>query len=100
MAAIPFDQREGWIWFDGELVPWTDAQIHVLTHGLHYGSRVFGGEPAYGGGIFKPTDYSERSKLSAELLDFAIPYSVAEIDAAKPLVLEKNGQADAYVRPL
>jgi len=100
MAAIPFDQREGWIWFDGELVPWADAQIHVLTHGLHYGSCVFEGERAYGGEIFKSTEHSERLKHSAELLDFAIPYSVAEIDAAKRLVLEKNGQTDAYVRPL
>src|SRR3954453_8637083 len=100
MAAIPFDQREGWIWFDGELVPWADAQIHVLTHGLHYGSCVFEGERAYGGEIFKSTEHSERLKHSAELLDFAIPYSVAEIDAAKRLVLEKNGQKDAYVRPV
>ena len=100
MAAIPFDQREGWIWFDGELVPWADAQIHVLTHGLHYGSCVFEGERAYGGEIFKSTEHSERLKHSAELLDFAIPYSVAEIDAAKRLVLEKNGQTDAYVRAL
>ncbi len=100
MAAIPFDQREGWIWFDSELVPWADAQIHVLTHGLHYGSCVFEGERAYGGEIFKSTEHSERLKHSAELLDFAIPYSVAEIDAAKRLVLEKNGQTDAYVRPL
>jgi branched-chain amino acid aminotransferase len=100
MAAIPFDQREGWIWFDGELVPWTDAKIHVLSHGLHYGSCVFEGERAYGGEIFKSTEHSERLKRSAELLDFAIPYSVAEIDAAKRLVLEKNGQTDAYVRPL
>ena len=100
MAAIPFDQREGWIWFDGELVPWADAKIHVLTHGLHYGSCVFEGERAYGGEIFKSTEHSERLKHSAEMLDFAIPYSVAEIDAAKRLVLEKNGQTDAYVRPL
>ena len=100
MAAIPFDQREGWIWFDGELVPWADAKIHVLTHGLHYGSCVFEGERAYGGEIFKSTEHSERLKHSAEFLDFEIPYSVAEIDAAKRLVLEKNGQTDAYVRPL
>ena len=100
MAAIPFDQREGWIWFDGELVPWTDAKIHILSHGLHYGSCVFEGERAYGGEIFKSTEHSERLKRSAELLDFAVPYSVAEIDAAKRLVLEKNGQTDAYVRPL
>src|SRR5688572_31379517 len=100
MAAIPFDQREGWIWFDGELVPWTDAKIHILTHGLHYGSCVFEGERAYGGEIFKSTEHSERLKKSAEILDFEIPYSVAEIDAAKRLVLEKSGLKDAYLRPV
>jgi branched-chain amino acid aminotransferase len=100
MSAIPFDQRDGWIWFDGALVPWADAKVHVLTHGLHYASCVFEGERAYGGEIFKGTEHSERLKRSANLLDFEIPYSVAEIDAAKRLVLEKNGQQDAYVRPL
>ncbi len=100
MSVIPFHLRDGWIWFDGKLVPWKDAQVHVLTHGLHYGSCVFEGERAYGGAIFKCTEHSERLKKSAELLDFDIPFSVAEIDAAKRLVLEKNGQKDAYVRPV
>jgi branched-chain amino acid aminotransferase len=100
MAATPFDQRDGWIWYDGQLVPWKDAQLHVLSHGLHYGSGVFEGERAYGGVIFKSTEHSERLRRSAEILDFEIPYSVAEIDAAKALVLQKNGQPDAYVRPI
>jgi len=100
MSVLPFDQRDGWIWYDGQLVPWADAKLHVLSHGLHYGSCVFEGERAYGGEIFKCTEHSERLKKSAELLDFEIPYSVAEIDAAKRLVLEKNGQPDAYVRPV
>jgi branched-chain amino acid aminotransferase len=100
MSVLPFDQRDGWIWYDGQLVPWRDAQVHVLTHGLHYGSCVFEGERAYGGEIFKGTEHSQRLRKSAELLDFEIPYSVAEIDAAKRLVLEKNGQTDAYVRPV
>ncbi len=100
MSVIPFHLRDGWIWFDGKLVPWKDAQVHVLTHGLHYGSCVFEGERAYGGGIFKCTEHSERLKQSAELLDFDIPFSVAEIDAAKRLVLEKNGIPDAYLRPV
>jgi branched-chain amino acid aminotransferase len=98
--SVPFDQRDGWIWYDGQLVPWAGASLHVLSHGLHYGSCVFEGERAYGGEIFKCTEHSERLKRSAELLDFEIPYSVAEIDAAKRLVLEKNGQTDAYVRPV
>jgi branched-chain amino acid aminotransferase len=92
--------RDGLIWFNGELVAWKDAKIHILSHGLHYGSCVFEGERAYGGSIFKCTEHSERFKTSAELLDFEIPYSVAEIDAAKKLVLSKNGMKDAYLRPV
>jgi branched-chain amino acid aminotransferase len=98
--SLPFDQREGVIWYDGKLVPWKDAKLHVLSHGLHYASCVFEGERAYGGEIFKCTEHSERLRESAQWLDFEIPYSVAEIDAAKRLVLEKNGQRDAYVRPV
>jgi branched-chain amino acid aminotransferase len=98
--ALSFDQRSGVIWYDGKLVPWADAKLHVLSHGLHYASCVFEGERAYVGEIFKCTAHSERLRLSAQLLDFEIPYSVAEIDAAKRLVLEKNGQRDAYVRPV
>jgi branched-chain amino acid aminotransferase len=94
------DQREGWIWFDGELKPWKDATIHVLTHGLHYASCVFEGERAYGGEIFKGRQHTERLINSAKTLDFTIPFSADEIDAAKRLVLEKNGLVDAYVRPV
>jgi len=100
MSAPPFDQRDGWIWYDGQLVPWKDAKVHVLTHALHYGSSVFEGERAYGGEIFKSTQHSERLKRSAQILDFEIPYTVAEIDAAKRLVLEKSGLKDAYLRPV
>ena len=98
--AVPFDQRPDLIWFDGKLIPTAECKISVLTHGLHYASCVFEGERAYGGKIFKGTEHSERLKNSARILDFEIPYSVAEIDAAKQLVLEKNNQKDAYVRPL
>jgi len=100
MAGLPMDQREGWIWFDGQMVPWKDAKIHVLTHGLHYASSVFEGERAYGGEIFKSRQHSERLIQSGKTLDFTIPYSVEEIEAAKRLVLEKNGLVDAYVRPV
>ncbi|MGA2126422.1 MAG: branched-chain amino acid aminotransferase [Xanthobacteraceae bacterium] len=96
----PFDQRDGFIWYDGKLSPWQDATLHVLSHGLHYASCVFEGERAYGGEIFRSTAHSERLRRSAEYLDFEIPYSVAEIDAAKQLVLERNGRKDAYVRPV
>ena len=98
--AVPFDQRPDLIWFDGKLIPTAECKISVLTHGLHYASCVFEGERAYGGKIFKGTEHSERLKNSARILDFEIPYSVAEIDAAKQLVLEKNNQKDAYVRPV
>jgi branched-chain amino acid aminotransferase len=98
--AVPFDQRPDLIWFDGKLVPTADARISVLTHGLHYASAVFEGERAYSGVIFKCTDHSERLKHSAQVLDFEIPYTVAEIDAAKRLVVEKNGKADCYVRAI
>jgi branched-chain amino acid aminotransferase len=98
--AVPFDQRPDLIWFDGKLIATAECKISVLTHGLHYASCVFEGERAYGGKIFKGTEHSERLKNSARILDFEIPYSVAEIDTAKQLVLEKNNQKDAYVRPL
>jgi branched-chain amino acid aminotransferase len=97
---VPFDQRPDLIWFDGKLIPTAECKISVLTHGLHYASCVFEGERAYGGEIFKSTAHSERLKNSAAVLDFEIPYSVAEIDAAKRLVLEKNNQTDAYIRPI
>src|SRR6202040_4371766 len=98
--AVPFDQRPDLIWFDGKLVPTSESKISVLTHGLHYASCVFEGERAYGGTIYKGTEHSERLKNSARILDFEIPWSVAEIDAAKRLVLEKNNLPDANLRPV
>jgi branched-chain amino acid aminotransferase len=100
MASVPFDQLEGEIWFNGEFVPWKDAKIHVLTHGLHYASAVFEGERAYGGEIFKLTEHTERLHTSADILGFKIPYSVAEIDQACVELLARQGFEDAYVRPI
>jgi branched-chain amino acid aminotransferase len=100
MSVLPFDDRDGSIWFDGKLIPWRNASVHILTHGLHYASAVFEGERAYNGIIFKCTEHSERLRESARILDFEIPYSVAEIDAAKRLVLQSSGLKDAYVRPI
>jgi branched-chain amino acid aminotransferase len=100
MSVLPFDQREGFIWMNGKLLPWKDAHLHVLSHGLHYGSSVFEGERAYGGKIFKSREHTERFHKSAELLDFKIPYSVDEIEAAKQLVVDKNGMDSCYVRPV
>jgi branched-chain amino acid aminotransferase len=81
-------------------VSWKDANIHLLTHGLHYASCVFEGERAYGGEVFRSTAHSERLKNSANILDFEIPFSVAEIDAAKQLVIDSNNLPDAYLRPI
>lgn len=100
MSVLPFDDRDGVIWFDGKLVPWRDAKIHVLTHGLHYASCVFEGERAYGGQVFKLTEHSERLVNSASILGFKLPYSAAEIDAATREVIAANGFVDCYVRPV
>jgi len=100
MSSPSFDQRDGVIWYDGEMVPWTDANLHVLSHGLHYASAVFEGERAYGGEIFKLDEHTRRLHESARLLDFEIPYSVAEINDACNAVLKEQGFKDAYVRPV
>jgi branched-chain amino acid aminotransferase len=100
MAVLPFDQRDGVIWYNGEMVPWGDANLHVLSHALHYASSVFEGERVYGGEVFKLTEHSERLRNSAEILDFEIPYSVEEIDQACRDAVAAQGLIDAYVRPL
>jgi branched-chain amino acid aminotransferase len=100
MTVEPYDQRDGYIWYNGELVPWRDAKLHVLTHGLHYASAVFEGERVYGGEIFKLTEHSERLHNSAKILGFEIPYSVAEIDQACREAVRANGIVDGYVRPI
>ena len=96
----PFDDRDGWIWYDGKLVPWREANLHVLSHALHYGSSVFEGQRAYNGEIFRLTDHSTRLRKSANLLGFEIPYSVEELDAACREVLKANNLIDAYMRPV
>ncbi len=100
MAILPFDDRDGWIWFNGEMRPWRDAKVHVLTHGLHYGSCVFEGERAYNGKIFKDREHSERLHQSAKLIGFDIPYSVDELMAAKKAVLAKQNITNGYLRPV
>ncbi len=95
-----YDDRDGWIWFDGKLVPWREANIHVLTHALHYASSVFEGQRAYGGEIFKLTEHSTRLRRSASILGFELPWSVEEIDAACRETLKANGLTDAYMRPV
>ena len=100
MSLPPFDQRDGHIWYNGALVPWREAKLHVLSHGLHYASSVFEGERAYGGVIFKSREHSERFHRSARILDFEIPYSVEEIEAAKDATVKANGLKSCYVRPV
>src|SRR5262249_21397232 len=99
-AAQPYDQRDGLIWMNGELMPWRDARVHLLTHALHYGSAVFEGEAVYDGEIFRLTEHSQRLHDSAKGLDFEIPYTVAEIDQACRDVVRANGLVNGYVRPI
>ncbi|ETW12384.1 branched-chain amino acid aminotransferase [Roseivivax marinus] len=96
--AGAYDDRDGKIWMDGQMVDWRTANVHVLTHAMHYASSVFEGERAYGGTIFKSREHSERLHYSAGELDFEIPFTVDEIEAAKADVLKENGFTDAYVR--
>jgi branched-chain amino acid aminotransferase len=95
-----FDDRDGWIWFDGKLVPWREANVHVLTHAMHYASSVFEGQRAYNGEIFKLNEHSQRLHKSAQILGFEIPWSVEEINAACKEVLKANSLVDAYMRPV
>jgi len=97
---IPFDNRDGFIWFDGQFVPWRDAKIGILSHGLHYGSCVFEGLRVYNGKIFKLREHSERLIRSAEILDMKIPYTAAELDAATLATVEKQGVKNGYIRPV
>jgi branched-chain amino acid aminotransferase len=100
MSAPSFAEHDGLIWYNGEMVNWRDANVHILTHGLHYASSVFEGDRAYGGKIFKLTEHSVRLKKSAEILGFEIPYSVEEIDEACRETLRINNIVDGYIRPV
>ena len=100
MALVPFDDRDGQIWYDGVMVPWRDARLHVLSHGLHYASGVFEGQRAYGGTIFRLRTHTERLLASGRILGFTIPWTAEQIDAACNQVVAANGLTDAYVRPI
>ena len=93
-----YDDRDGKIWMNGQMVDWRAANVHILSHAMHYASSVFEGERAYNGKIFKSREHSERLHFSARELDFQIPYTVDELEAAKQEVLTVNGLTDAYVR--
>ena len=100
MAGTPFDQLSGDIWYDGSFVPWSEAKLHVLSHGLHYGSSVFEGERAYGGRIFKSEEHTERLLASGKMLGFDIPWTADQINAAKEETLARMKLTDAYIRPV
>jgi branched-chain amino acid aminotransferase len=98
--GAPFDDRDGFIWFNGQLIPWRDAKVHVLTHALHYASSVFEGERAYAGKVFKLEEHTERLFFSAKTLDMKIPFTPQQINDATYETLKANNQSDAYVRPV
>src|SRR6056297_3676525 len=98
MAMTGYDDRDGKIWMDGTLVDWREANIHVLSHALHYASSVFEGERAYGGRIFRSRDHSQRLLESGTAIDMPIPWTLDQIETAKQQVMEANDVSDAYVR--
>lgn len=100
MSLIPFDERDGFIWYDGRLIPWREAQLHVLSHGLHYASCVFEGERVYNGTIFRLDDHNERLRNSAKILGFEIPASIDDLALATQQVITSNNIVDGYVRPI
>lgn len=100
MTLVPFDDRDGWIWMDGKMMPWRDAKLHVLSHGLHYGGCVFEGERVYDGVTFKLREHSQRLIDSARILDMTIPMSVEQIDEISREVIAANKIGDGYLRPL
>ena len=100
MAAQTFDDRDGWIWMNGKLVPWRDAKVHVLTHALHYASAVFEGERAYGGKVFKLHEHNQRLIDSGKMLGFDVPYTVDQLDTATYETIKANNIVDGYVRPI
>jgi branched-chain amino acid aminotransferase len=97
---IPFDDRDGFIWLNGKLVPWREAKVHVLTHALHYASAVFEGERAYNGHVFKSREHSERLINSGKILGFDVPYTAEQLDRAKAETMKANNLTDCYVRPI
>ncbi|MET8506634.1 branched-chain amino acid aminotransferase [Streptomyces sp. NPDC004787] len=100
MSTAPFDDRDGTVWMDGAFVPWREARLHVLSHGLHYGGAVFEGVRVYGGRPFKSREHAERLRASARELNYTTPYAVAELDAVTREVVARAGIADGYVRPV
>jgi len=99
MTGIPFDQRDGWIWMDGNIHPWREAKTHVINHGLHYGGSVFEGLRMYGGKIFKLGEHTDRLIRSAATIGMPVPYTPDELNRATQDIVIKNGLENAYIRP-
>jgi len=97
---VPFDDRNGFIWFDGALKPWREANVHILTHAMHYASSVFEGARAYGGVVYALHEHSERLLASAKMMGFPLPFTADALDAAVMATLKANGLTNAYVRPV
>jgi len=100
MAALPYDDRDGWIWMDGQCKPWRDCNVHILTHAMHYAGAAFEGQRAYSGRIFKLEEHTDRLFRSANILGYEVPFSKQEINDACNELVVKNGFVDAYCRPL
>lgn len=100
MALLPFDDRDGYIWFNGQFVAWRDAKVHVLSHGLHYGSCVFEGVRVYSGKVFKLREHSERLITSGKLLGFDVPYTAEQLDQATVDTVAKQNITNGYIRPV
>ncbi|MFI8521739.1 branched-chain amino acid aminotransferase [Streptomyces sp. NPDC085481] len=100
MTPVPFDDRDGTIWLDGSFVPWREARLHVLSHGLHYGGAVFEGVRVYGGRPFKSVEHAERLRDSAREMNYELPYAEAELDAVTREIVRREGIEDGYVRPV
>jgi branched-chain amino acid aminotransferase len=100
MSVIPFDDRDGFIWYDGRLVPWREARLHVLSHGLHYASCVFEGERVYGGKVFRMEDHNARLINSAKILGFEVPASMDDLARATEEMIRANNIVEGYVRPI
>ncbi len=98
MSMLPMDERDGVIWLDGALVPWRDARIHVLSHGLHYASAVFEGERVYGGRVFELAAHGRRLLRSCAIMDMECPYGAVALDQAALAVVRANGIEDGYLR--
>ncbi|NNE83394.1 MAG: branched-chain amino acid aminotransferase [Alphaproteobacteria bacterium] len=100
MHEMPYDDRDGVIWFNGEFVPWREAKLHVLNHAMHYASAVFEGMRAYNGNIYELTAHNERLQTSGQTLGFELPYTIAELDKACQETFETTGATEAYIRPI